>query len=95
MSNKKELIFYSTSIITLGYAFFQSVKYIYKKLNKNKNSKIKGSILEMMKETPLLYIKSLSELTGCKIYGKCEYMLPYTSKDRMIRNIILNAQEYK
>ena len=93
MSSKKELIFYSTSIITLGYAIIQSFKYIFKKLKKNENKKIKGSILEMMKETPLLYIKSLSELTGCKIYGKCEYMLPYTSKDRMIRNIIQNAQE--
>ena len=51
-------------------------------------------MLEMMKDTPLIYIKSLSEITGCKIYGKCEYLLPYTSKDRMIKNIIIDAQTY-
>jgi hypothetical protein len=59
-----------------------------------KNYKIKNSILDLMKNTPLLYIKSLSEITGCHIFAKCEYYLPYTSKDRMIKNIILDAKRY-
>ena len=52
----------------------------------------KLEILDLMKDTPLIYIKSLSDLTECEIYAKCEYYLPYTSKDRMIKNIILDAQ---
>jgi cysteine synthase A len=52
-----------------------------------------GGILEKMHNTPLIYLKSLSELTGCHIYGKCEYMLPYTSKDRMVKAILLDAMK--
>lgn len=79
----------SGSIISVGCFLFKVIQHFTKK----KEKKVKKGILEMMKNTPLLYIKSLSELTGCEIYGKCEYMLPYTSKDRMIKNIILNARE--
>jgi hypothetical protein len=60
---------------------------------KNKSNNVKSSMLELMKNTPLIYIKSLSELSGCNIYGKCEYYLPYTSKDRMIKNIIFDAEK--
>ena len=51
------------------------------------------SILSLMKNTPLLYIKSLSKITGYNIYAKLENYLPYTSKDRMIKNIILTAEK--
>ena len=40
-----------------------------------------------MKNTPLLYIKSLSKITGYENY------LPYTSKDRIIKNIILTVEK--
>lgn len=33
-----------------------------------KRSLVKDNILEQMKDTPLVLIKSLSDLTGCKIY---------------------------
>ena len=38
-------------------------------------------------------ISSLSKLTGHSIYAKCEYFNYYTSKDRIIKRIILNAKE--
>ena len=67
-------------------------------LNKNNFKNLKTntpseSILSLMKNTPLLYIKSLSKITGYNIYAKLENYLPYTSKDRMIKNIILSAEK--
>jgi cysteine synthase A len=57
------------------------------------HKRIKNGIIDLMKSTPLIYIKSLSDITGCEVYAKCEYYLPYTSKDRMIKNIILEAEK--
>lgn len=96
MNKNKEIILYAiyvSGIAGIGYLITKGVKYITNKKKKQDNPNIKSSMLEMMKNTPLIYIKSLSDLTGCKIYGKCEYMLPYTSKDRMIKNIILDAKK--
>ena len=95
--SKKEFVFYTASILSMWYSIYKFTKYIIKKVKKSekpddKNLRVRNGILDMMRDTPLVYIKSLSELTGCKIYGKCEYFLPYTSKDRMIKNIILDAQ---
>jgi cysteine synthase len=95
--SRKEFVFYTASILSMGYSIYEFAKYIIKKVKKSdrlddKNLRVRNGILDMMRDTPLIYIKSLSELTGCKIYGKCEYFLPYTSKDRMIKNIILDAQ---
>lgn len=43
--------------------------------------------------TPLLYIKSLSEKTGCHIWGKAEFQNPGGSiKDRAAKQIILEAE---
>lgn len=78
--------------------FYEGFKRIIKirsvKKTKTINHDIKYDIFDLMKNTPLLYIKSISELIGCKVYAKCEYFLPYTSKDRMIKNILLQAKEY-
>ena len=95
MNREKEIfvcaIFVST-MLGIGYLVTKGLKYIYKRSKKEPHINVKSDMLEMMKNTPLIYIKSLSEITGCKIYGKCEYLLPYTSKDRMIKNILLDAQ---
>jgi hypothetical protein len=95
--SSKKLFFFSTYLISLGFSIFKLGNYIFNKLMPNKRSKrsnrVRKGILDMMHDTPLIYIKSLSELSGCKIYGKCEYFLPYTSKDRMIKNIILDSQK--
>jgi cysteine synthase A len=72
-----------TGLIGMGVGYFLSK---FKKREKK-------TIIDLMKNTPMIYIKSLSELTGCEIYAKCEYYLPYTSKDRMIKNIILDAEK--
>lgn len=45
-------------------------------------------------DTSLVYIKSLSERTGCHIWGKAEYENPGGSiKDRAAKQIILEAEE--
>ena len=64
----------SISLISLGLILVNKCREYFKKYLKKRKQKqnVKGDILEMMKNTPLIYIKSLSELTGCKIYGKCE-----------------------
>jgi len=44
--------------------------------------------------TPLIYLKGLSERTGCKIYGKAEFQNPGGSvKDRAALGVIRNAEE--
>ncbi len=49
---------------------------------------------ENVGNTPLLYIKSLSEKTGCHIWGKAEFQNPGGSiKDRAAKQIIFEAEE--
>jgi threonine dehydratase len=44
--------------------------------------------------TPLIYIKSLSEATGCKIYGKAEFLNATNSvKDRAALKMIEDAEK--
>jgi len=97
MENCNEINIFSINsffYLLMGLILLKGIALLYKNcLKKNKNHNVKSSMLELMKNTPLIYIKSLSELTGCNIYGKCEYYLPYTSKDRMIKNIILDAEK--
>jgi cysteine synthase A len=45
-------------------------------------------------ETPLMRIESLSELTGCEILGKAEWLNPGGSpKDRVAKQILEDAEE--
>jgi cysteine synthase A len=51
-------------------------------------------VFELVGSTPLIYIESLSKLTGCKIFGKAEFMNPGGSvKDRAAKGIILDAEK--
>jgi cysteine synthase A len=51
-------------------------------------------VFELVGGTPLVYIESLSKLTGCKIYGKAEFLNPGGSvKDRAAKGIILDAEK--
>lgn len=53
----------------------------------------KTDLLNQVGKTPLLLIRSLSEATGCRIYGKAEYNNPGGSvKDRAAKQIILEAE---
>ena len=60
----------------------------------NKFSKINFS--ECIGNTPLLKLKLASEISGCNIFGKCEFLNPGGSvKDRPARQIITDAMEEK
>ncbi|GAB3275402.1 cysteine synthase A [Parahaliea aestuarii] len=50
-------------------------------------------IADLIGNTPLLYLREASELTGCQIYGKAEFMNPGGSiKDRTALGIVRAAQ---
>ena len=52
-----------------------------------------GFVSQVVGQTPLIKIKSLSEMTGCEIFGKAEFMNPGGSiKDRAALGIIKQAE---
>lgn len=54
----------------------------------------KNGIVEAIGHTPLIKLQKASELTGCTILGKAEFMNPGQSvKDRAARQIILEAEK--
>ena len=68
----------------------------------NRHSRQSGSssceaetgIASAIGETKLIYLRSLSDATGCKIYGKAEYLNPSGSvKDRAAKVIIEEAEK--
>ena len=68
----------------------------YKDKDTNKGKKSDNSktqIFDLMKNTPVIYLNSLSNLTGHNIYAKCEYFSYYSPKDRVIKRILLTAQK--
>lgn len=53
-----------------------------------------GTTSELIGRTPLVKIKSLSDLTGCEIFGKAEYLNPGGSvKDRASLEILNEAEQ--
>jgi cysteine synthase A len=55
---------------------------------------IKKDFIDSIGNTPLLYLKSLSDITGCEIYGKAEFMNPGGSvKDRAALAMIRDAEK--
>ncbi len=54
------------------------------------------SMIDLIGNTPLIKLKYPSEMTGCNIYGKAEFMNPGGSvKDRAALGIILDAENNK
>ena len=52
-----------------------------------------GGFADLVGNTPLVYLRSLSEATGCKIFGKAEFLNPGGStKDRVARGIVVDAE---
>ena len=50
---------------------------------------VRGSVIELIGGTPLIRLRRLSELTGCTILGKAEFLNPGQSvKDRAARGIV-------
>jgi cysteine synthase A len=55
---------------------------------------IRRDFAELVGNTPLVRLKRASEMTGCEILGKCEFMNPGGSvKDRAALGIIADAEE--
>ena len=55
---------------------------------------IYSNFLESVGNTPLIKLRKASELTGCNILGKAEFLNPGGSvKDRAAKAIILDAEE--
>ena len=56
----------------------------------------KDNFIQSIGNTPLIKLKAASEITGCNIYGKAEYLNPGSSvKDRAALALIKDAQEKK
>ena len=57
---------------------------------------ITNNITDLIGNTPLIKLKYPSEISGCEIYGKAEFLNPAGSvKDRTALGIILDAEEKK
>ncbi len=57
---------------------------------------IKNNFVDAVGNTPLIKLKKASEITGCEIYGKAEFLNPGSSiKDRAAKGIVLDAIEKK
>lgn len=57
---------------------------------------IQNSIIDLIGNTPLIKLRYPSEITGCEIYGKAEFLNPGGSiKDRTALGIINDAEEKK
>ncbi|WP_374032780.1 cysteine synthase A [Bdellovibrio bacteriovorus] len=53
-----------------------------------------GSVSDVVGHTPLIKLQSLSQITGCEIFAKAEYLNPGGSvKDRTALGIILNVEK--
>ena len=56
----------------------------------------KSTVIDLIGNTPLIYLKKPSELSGCNIYGKAEFLNPGQSvKDRAAFYIIKEALDKK
>ena len=52
------------------------------------------SLIDKIGNTPLIYLKKASEISGCKIFGKAEFLNPGESvKDRAALYILNDAMK--
>ena len=57
---------------------------------------IKKNFVDTVGNTPLIKLKKASEISGCEIYGKAEFLNPGSSiKDRAAKGIVLDAIKKK
>jgi len=57
---------------------------------------MKKNLIDLIGNTPLVYLKEASELTKCNIFGKAEFLNPGQSvKDRAALYIIRDALKKK
>lgn len=69
-------------------------RYSFKSMASTPQLQVKNSILDCIGNTPLLKIESLSQLSGCEIFIKCENTNPGLSiKDRAALQMITDGIE--
>ena len=69
---------------------------LQKKVTIIKMKNAQNNFVEGIGNTPLIKLKAASEITGCNIYGKAEYLNPGGSvKDRAALALIKDAEEKK
>ena len=69
---------------------------LLKKVIKIKMKNAQNNFIEGIGNTPLIKLRAASEITGCNIYGKAEYLNPGGSvKDRAALALIKDAEEKK
>ena len=57
---------------------------------------IQDNFISGIGNTPLIKLRAASEITGCNIYGKAEFMNPGGSvKDRAALTLIKDAEDQK
>ncbi len=57
---------------------------------------LQNSFIQGIGNTPLIKLKAASEITGCNVYGKAEYLNPGGSvKDRAALALIKDAEKKK
>src|SRR4029079_4368847 len=55
---------------------------------------VRRDFIELIGNTPLVRLRKASEVTGCEILGKCEFLNPGSSvKDRAALAIVTDAEE--
>ena len=60
---------------------------------KEKMKNFSNDFIESIGNTPLIKLRAASEITGCNIYGKAEYLNPcWSVKDRAALALIKDAQ---
>jgi len=88
------VLFCTSFALAMGSAAFlvwyrQKLRTCYKS---DRSQGTKDGVLGAIGGTPLVLIRSLSELTGCTVYGKCEFLNPGGSvKDRVAARIVQEA----
>lgn len=92
----------SVTVFTLGISGACLLNKVYSKktlCEKHNNSSTpsktrhRGGIESTVGNTPLIYLQSISEETGCHIYGKAEFLNPTGSvKDRAAKQILDEAE---
>ena len=76
-------------LTVLEFVLTYSIKFLNQKFKM-----IFRNFLESIGNTPLIKLRKASELTGCNILGKAEFLNPGGSvKDRAAKAIILDAEE--
>lgn len=83
----------AVGVLSILIACYSTYKY-YRILHKSKIPPVKTGVEELIGNTPLVLIKSLSNATGCNVYAKLELCNPAGSaKDRVAYNVIKMAED--